>query len=93
MTQRTIEPRKGFGRLFVLGGFTVVKRTRMVDITPNDVREAATPRQSASLRIVADGIATGSNSIDRSDRQRADDRAAIERGEDEGMSVAPKLNR
>jgi hypothetical protein len=90
MTERTINAKEGFGRLFVLGGFTLVKQTRLADIATSDMNNRATRQQrSAGVRIVRDVSQQRPNSTTRSRRKKTDDRAAIERGEDEGMLVAP----
>ncbi len=79
MTERTINAREGFGRLFVLGGFALVKQAPAADIATTDVTKRATRQQrSVSVRIVGDVS------------QAEDLLSAIERGEDEGMLVAPK---
>lgn len=63
------------------------KKTPVADIATNDMNKRATRQQrSASVRIVR---GAGQKSPTGRRRAKEADRAAIERGEDEGMIVAP----
>jgi hypothetical protein len=86
MTIRTGDKREAFGRLYVLGGFSLVTPR----VTGGDTDEVNAPpkgeQQSTIVSVVRDPGQESLNGTPGS-RREEDDRQAIERGEGEGMIV------
>ena len=90
MTIRKRNKGEAFGRLYVLGGFTLVSPPRT---SGGDTDQVNAPlkreQESAKVSVVRDGGQEPLNGITETRREEAD-RQAIERGEDEGMIVGPE---
>lgn len=87
MTIRTGSKREAFGRLFVLGGFTLVTPSGAPGRDGDGVNARLKREQgSAKVALVRDAGQEPPNRT-RKSRPEDEERQAIERGEDEGMMV------
>ena len=93
MTIRERNKREAFGRLYVLGGFTLVTPRRASGRdTDRDTDEVNAPpkreQEWGKVAVLRDAGQESLNGTAETRREEAD-RQAIERGEDEGMIVGP----
>jgi hypothetical protein len=87
MTIRTSNNREAFGRLFVLGGFALVKPSPTSGADTDEVNAPLKrERESAKVAVVRGASQKSLNGTTETRHEEAD-RQAIERGEDEGMLV------
>lgn len=87
MKMRTGNKREALGRLFVLGGFSLVTPSRAPGVDTDEVNAPlGGEEESGKTALILDVREALRNATAKS-RPQADERQAIERGENEGMMI------
>ncbi len=87
MTIRSSKRWKAFGRHFVLGGFASVTPSRASGGDTDEVNVLLKREQGSAKVAVVRDVGQASLNETTGSRLAMDDRQAVERGEDEGMTV------